>query len=56
MSARRPILISERKAAKFLGMSCKDLKRLQAELPWFQCKKGVFYFRSRLEDYKTAQQ
>jgi hypothetical protein len=62
---RRPTgLISERKAAKFLGMPRKELKRLRqlysepsedAELQWLRCEEGVFYDLIRLEDYKQAQ-
>ena len=67
MKRRRPsglLLVSERKAAKCLGISRKKLKRLRqmcsecgdhADLPWFRCEEGCPFY-DRLEEYKRAQQ
>jgi hypothetical protein len=73
MKRRRPsglLLVSERKAAKLLGLPRKELKRIRhlnqrirrlhsggddADLLWFRCEDGVFYDELRLEEYLTQQ-
>jgi hypothetical protein len=56
-------LLSERKAAEFLGIPCKELKRLRRwhsdcgedwELKWFRYVEGIFYIKSHLEKYRQS--